>query len=343
MMSIGSVKSAGSAGNYYTDKDNYYVIGSMGERWAGKGAEALGLSGGVDQKVFTKVLEGRLPDGSDLSRTQDGANKHRPGYDFTFSAPKSVSVMAMLGGDKRLIEAHNRAVETAIKQIEAMASTRVMTEGRSETQLTGNLVMALFNHDTSRDQEPQLHTHAVVANATQHGDEWRTLSSDKVGKTGFIENIYANQIAFGRLYRAALKDDVAAMGYETETVGKHGMWEFKGVPVAPFSSRSRTISEAVGDDASLKSRDVAAMNVVVNAGIPLRTNGRYAIMHDKVIIVDNHTVEAGSFNYTRSAASRNSENVLVINEVPEVAQTYLQHWQSRWDGGTDWHSSYKSP
>ncbi|WP_371879209.1 phospholipase D family protein [Klebsiella aerogenes] len=84
----------------------------------------------------------------------------------------------------------------------------------------------------------------------------------------------------------------------------------------------------------------AAMNVVVNAGIPLRTNGRYAIMHDKVIIVDNHTVEAGSFNYARSAASRNSENVLVINEMPEVAQTYLQHWQSRWDGGTEWHSSY---
>ena len=101
MMSIGSVKSAGSAGNYYTDKDNYYVIGSMGERWAGKGAEAVGLCGGVDQKVFTRVLEGRLPDGSDLSRTQDGTNKHRSGYDLTFSAPKSISVMAMLGGDTR--------------------------------------------------------------------------------------------------------------------------------------------------------------------------------------------------------------------------------------------------
>ena len=84
----------------------------------------------------------------------------------------------------------------------------------------------------------------------------------------------------------------------------------------------------------------AAMNVVVNAGIPLRTNGHYAIMHDKVIIVDNHTVESGSFNMTRSASSRNSENVLVINDVPEVTQTYLQHWQSRWDGGTEWHSSY---
>lgn len=212
--------------------------------------------------------------------------------------------------------------------------------------------------------------------------------------------------------RAALKDDVAAMGYETETVGKHGMWELKGVPTEPYSSRSRTISEAVGDDASLKSRDVAALdtrqskqkvdpeqrmvewmqtlketgfdikayreaadlrvvqgnmrvpeNVILTAlsrggcirtfwrasastagqqipRIPLRTNGRYAIMHDKVIIVDNHTVESGSFNFTRTAASRNSENVLVIKDVPEVAQAYLQHWQSRWDGGTEWHSSY---
>lgn len=84
----------------------------------------------------------------------------------------------------------------------------------------------------------------------------------------------------------------------------------------------------------------AKMNIVVNAGISLRTNGRYAIMHDKVIIFNNHTGEAGSSNYTRSAASRNSENVLVINEMPEMAQTCLQHWQSRWDGGTEWHSSY---
>lgn len=260
MMSIGSVRSAGSAGNYYTDKDNYYVIGSMGERWAGEGAKALGLSGSVDVKTFTRVLEGKLPDGSDLSRAQDGTNKHRPGYDFTFSAPKSISVMAMLGGDKRLIEAHNRAVDTAIKQVEALASTRIMTDGKRETQLTGNLVMALFNHDTSRDPEPQLHTHAVVANVTQHDGTWRTLSSDKVGKTGFIENVYANQIAFGRLYRAALKDDVTAMGYETETVGKHGMWELKGVPTEPYSSRSKAIREAVGDDESLKSRDVAALD-----------------------------------------------------------------------------------
>lgn len=260
MMSIAQVRSAGSAAGYYSDRDNYYVLGSLEERWAGKGAEQLGLQGAVDKEVFTRVLEGRLPDGADLSRQQDGSNKHRPGYDLTFSAPKSVSLMAMLAGDKRLTEAHNQAVDIAVRQVEALASTRVMTDGQSETVLTGNLVMALFNHDTSRDQEPQLHTHAVVANVTQHDGEWKTLSSDKVGKTGFIENVYANQIAFGKIYRAVLKEKVEALGYETEVVGKHGMWEMPGVPVEAFSSRSQTIREAVGDDASLKSRDVAALD-----------------------------------------------------------------------------------
>ncbi|HAJ8828175.1 TPA: conjugative transfer relaxase/helicase TraI, partial [Escherichia coli] len=258
--SFSVVKSAGSAGNYYTDKDNYYVLGSMGERWAGQGAEQLGLQGSVDKDVFTRLLEGRLPDGADLSRMQDGSNKHRPGYDLTFSAPKSVSMMAMLGGDKRLIDAHNQAVDFAVRQVEALASTRVMTDGQSETVLTGNLVMALFNHDTSRDQDPQLHTHVVVANVTQHNGEWKTLSSDKVGKTGFSENVLANRIAFGKIYQSELRQRVEALGYETEVVGKHGMWEMPGVPVEAFSGRSQAIREAVGEDASLKSRDVAALD-----------------------------------------------------------------------------------
>lgn len=261
MMSIGSVKSAGSAGNYYTDKDNYYVIGSMEERWQGKGAEALGLDGkAVDKAVFTELLKGKLPDGSDLTRMQDGENKHRPGYDLTFSAPKSVSVMAMLGGDRRLIDAHNQAVTEAVRQVETLAATRVMTDGKSETVLTGNLIVAKFNHDTNRNQEPQLHTHAVVINATQNGDKWQSLGTDTVGKTGFIENVYANQIAFGKLYREALKPLVEKLGYETEVVGKHGMWEMKDVPVEPFSTRSQELREAAGPDASLKSRDVAALD-----------------------------------------------------------------------------------
>lgn len=84
---------------------------------------------------------------------------------------------------------------------------------------------------------------------------------------------------------------------------------------------------------------VAAMNIIVNAGIPLRTNGHFPIQHDKIIISDNQTVESGSYNYT-NAATRNSENALVLHDVPELAQTYLTHWQSRWDMGTDWQSTY---
>ncbi|MGP1056909.1 conjugative transfer relaxase/helicase TraI [Serratia sp. CY68341] len=262
MMSIGQVGPAGKAGDYYTHQDNYYVLGSMDERWVGQGAEALGLSGKVDVKDFVAVLEGKLPDGSDLTRMVGGENKHRPGYDLTFSAPKGISVLAMLGGDKRLIAAHNHAVEVAVREVEKLASTRVMTEGVSETKLTGNLVVALFNHDTSRDLDPQLHTHAVVANVTQHDGKWQTLSSDTVGKTGFIESVYANQVAFGQIYRHVFRQDVEAMGYKTKTVGPHGMWEPDNMDsvIDVFSKRSHAIDAAAGPDASLKSRDMATLD-----------------------------------------------------------------------------------
>lgn len=260
MLSFSQVKSAGSAGNYYTEKDNYYVTDSMEERWQGKGAEALGLEGKVDKQVFTGLLQGKLPDGSDLTWMQDGVNKHRPGYDLTFSAPKSVSMLAMLGGDKRLIDAHNRAVTVALNQVESLAGTRVQKDGVSETVLTGNLIIARFNHDTSRAQEPQIHTHSVVINATQNGDKWQTLASDTVGKTGFSENLLANRIALGKIYQSALRADVESMGYKTVDAGKHGMWEMKDVPVEAFSTRSQELREAAGPDASLKSRDVAALD-----------------------------------------------------------------------------------
>ena len=75
-------------------------------------------------------------------------------------------------------------------------------------------------------------------------------------------------------------------------------------------------------------------------GIPVRTVSQYKIMHDKVIIADGRNIEVGSFNYTRAADRVNSENVLVVWDVPVVAQRYLQHWQTRWEMGKDWSSSY---
>lgn len=108
------------------------------------------------------------------------------------------------------------------------------------------------------------------------------------------------------------------------------------------AARQRGVDvRVVVDDRGNRSKaSQAAMNVVVNAGIPLRTNSQYKIMHDKVIITNGQNVELGSFNYTRSAAESNSENALVVRGVPALAQTYLTHWQSRWERGSDWKSAY---
>lgn len=84
----------------------------------------------------------------------------------------------------------------------------------------------------------------------------------------------------------------------------------------------------------------SAMNLIVNAGIPLRTVSAYKIHHDKYIIVDGRTVETGSFNYSKSAAQYNSENVIVIWNNRAIADSYLQHWESRWEQGRDWRSEY---
>ena len=88
------------------------------------------------------------------------------------------------------------------------------------------------------------------------------------------------------------------------------------------------------------SAGAAAMNLLVNAGIPVRTVSQFKIMHDKVIITDGRNVETGSFNFSRAAVRSNSENSLVIRDYPVLADTYLQHWQSRWEMGEDWRSTY---
>ncbi|EMW69028.1 conjugative transfer relaxase protein TraI [Escherichia coli 2747800] len=257
MLSISSIK--GDAG-YYSHEDNYYASGSLDSRWMGEGAEKLGLKGEVASADMDAVRQGKLPDGSDLSRMVNGVNKHRSGYDLTFSAPKSVSVMALVGEDRRFIEAHNRAVAVVMQEVEKLVSARITEEGKTETVLTGNMVSALYNHDTSRDLDPQLHTHALVFNATFADEKWRSLASDTRMKTGFSENLYVTKIALGNLYRSALREDIESMGFETVTAGKNGLWELKDVPVDVFSSRSQAIREAAGPDASAKSRDVAALD-----------------------------------------------------------------------------------
>jgi len=257
MMTISPI--AGDAG-YYASQDNYYVLGSLESRWLGGGADNLGLSGAVLDAEMNAMKLGVLPDGSVLSRVENGKETHRPGYDLTFSAPKSVSMLALIGGDRRFIDAHNEAVNVAMKEVEALGSARITEGGQTQTVLTGNIVAALYNHDTSRDLDPQLHTHALVFNATEAEGKWRALASDTKMKTGFSETMYANQVALGNIYRHSLRQSVEKMGFETHNSGKNGLWEIKDVPVEAFSQRSQSINAAVGQDASLKSRDVAALD-----------------------------------------------------------------------------------
>ena len=257
MLSISSIKGDSA---YYSHEDNYYASGSLESRWLGDGAEKLGLKGEVANADMDAIRQGKLPDGTDLSRMVNGVNKHRSGYDLTFSAPKSVSMMILIGGDTRLLDAWNRSVENGMKEVEKLISARITDGGKTDTVLTGNIVAALYNHDTSRALEPQIHTHALVFNTTFAEDKWRALASDTRMKTGFGENLYALQVAIGNLVLQPFRQEAEKLGYEAVAAGKNGLWELKDVPVVPFSTRSQAISDAAGPDASKKSRDVAALD-----------------------------------------------------------------------------------
>ncbi|SMG61541.1 phospholipase D family nuclease [Paraburkholderia susongensis] len=104
--------------------------------------------------------------------------------------------------------------------------------------------------------------------------------------------------------------------------------------------RGVDVAVVVDDKGNRTKASLQALNLLVNAGVPTRTTDRYAIHHDKYLVVDGRHVETGSFNFSASAATRNSENVLIVWNNPALAGRYLQHWQSRFDQGRDYRSSY---
>lgn len=261
MMSVAPIGSAADAASYYSHSDNYYFLGNLQSLWMGEGADALGLDGQVRGDDLTAVLEGRLPDGSRLGKEINGNHVHRPGHDLTFSAPKSVSILALIGGDKEMLEAHNHAVRIAAGYVEKLISARDTKDGVTSIVHTGKMVAAAFTHDTSRNLDPQLHTHLLVANMTEQDGKRKALATDYIHNAGFIETVMKMQVTLGKIYRSALRSRVEALGHEVEEVGKHGMWEIKGVPEEvreEFSSRGREIQGAIGAEATLRSRDVAA-------------------------------------------------------------------------------------
>ncbi len=255
--SIGKIASS-SQGVGYFEKDGYYARDDAAHReasaWAGRGAEALGLSGPVAPEAFRKVLEGEVPDGRRLGRKgPDGSISHRPGRDVTLSAPKSVSLMAMVGGDARIVEAHDKAVSTTLGWIEKNAvETRMRDAATGAMVRTGDqkMVAACFRHDTSRNLDPQLHTHAVIANMVQGGDgKWRTMVDD---------GLFSGKMAIGAIYRAELAQGLRGLGYGIEKTHADGRFEIAGVGrevIEAFSSRRAEIEAAMAERGMGESKD----------------------------------------------------------------------------------------
>ena len=249
--SIGVVASASQGVSYY-ERDGYYAKDDPGHReasvWAGQGAEALGLSGEVDPEIFRNILHGEVPDGSGqrLGRKGKGGRfEHRPGRDLTLSAPKSVSLAALVGGDERIVEAHDQAVKRTLEWVERhVAETRVSDLATGAMQRAGGqkLVAATFRHDTSRNLDPQLHTHAVIANMVRGGDgKWRTMANEK---------LYRSKMLLGALYRSELASRLQDLGYGIEKSHADGRFEIAGVSrevVEAFSTRHAAIVAAMNE------------------------------------------------------------------------------------------------
>ena len=235
-----------SVGDYYTEGQQ--VLG----QWYGEGAEKLGLTGVTRQDDFVRLCENLHPKTREkLTMRQntmrsdigpDGQPRQntnrRVFYDFTFSPAKSVSIAALVGHDPRIVEAHEQAVTTALGQLQAFASTRVRKNGQCTDRTTGNIVAAVFRHDTSRALDPQLHTHCIIFNATFDSVEarWKALQNhDMLSAQKFVENVYYHE----------LSRRLRQFGYGIENQ-RRGDFEIKGVSpalVEKFSKRHQEIDQ----------------------------------------------------------------------------------------------------
>jgi conjugative relaxase-like TrwC/TraI family protein len=240
MLTISKSLSAGQARTYHareftSERQNYWSRDQQGHsEWQGTLAQEWGLHGNVGAEEFARLSEGRHP-ASDAqlvkhqpARTYENqygkqitSSEHRAGWDATFSAPKSVSLTALVGGDDRVREAHRESVRVALRELERYTQARIGNVHAPET--TGKFVAATFEHDTARPVDgyaaPQLHTHAVVFNVTER-DNGQTRALQE--RSLFQSQQYATTV-----YRSELALKLQALGYEIER-GKHGQPEIKG-------------------------------------------------------------------------------------------------------------------
>jgi conjugative relaxase-like TrwC/TraI family protein len=240
MLTISKPLSASQVRTYHerefaSERQNYWSRDQQGHsEWQGRLAEQWGLEGPVGNEHFARLTEGQHPHTEaqlvrhQASRTYEGkfgkevtSVEHRAGWDATFSAPKSVSLTALVGGDERVREAHRESVRVALAELEKYTQARIGNVHAPET--TGKFIAATFEHDTARPVDgyaaPQLHTHAVIFNVTERDNgQTRALQPQEL----FASQRYATSV-----YRSELSMRLQGLGYELER-GKHGQPEIKG-------------------------------------------------------------------------------------------------------------------
>jgi conjugative relaxase-like TrwC/TraI family protein len=250
MLTISKPLSAGQAQTYHAEefanaRENYYTEADQirGE-WHGRLAEQWGLRGEVREEYFQRLSEGQHPiTGEQLVRHQTAREyisargekvspmEHRAGWDATFSAPKSVSLTALVGGDDRVRDAHRESVAVALDELERYVQARI--GGNLPAETTGKWIAAKFEHDSARPVNgyaaPQLHTHVVFFNLTETQD----------GKSHALQprELYKTQQYATAVYRSELATRLKGLGYEIER-GKSGQPEIKGYSEEYLSASS---------------------------------------------------------------------------------------------------------
>lgn len=223
---------------YYTVGDYYTKGADEHSEWGGKIAAELGLEGAVDPAVFKELLSGKVADQQLGRRRKDGNIQHHPGWDFAVNAPKSVSIMALVSGDARIIEAHEEAVGAALSYLEEHATMRHRVNGEVTEKTTGRLIWARFTEHASRELDPHLHTHAVVMNITDERDGANKVSLE-------TRAMFAEQMAAGQVYRNELAHLLRERGYHIEFDPRRGLFEISGVPkdlIVEMSQRAEQIN-----------------------------------------------------------------------------------------------------
>ncbi len=240
MMTMSKALSAGQARTYHarefaSEQANYWSRDQQGySEWQGKLAAEFGLKGEVGAEHFARLTEGEHPTTQaqmvwhQPARTYENrygkevtSVGHRAGWDATISAPKSVSLTALVGGDERVREAHRESVRVALSEFERYTQARM--GNIREPEKTGKFVAATFEHDTARPVDgyaaPQLHTHVVVFNVAESKD----------GDTHALQerSLFQSQAFATAVYRTELAARLQGLGYEIER-GQHGQPEIKG-------------------------------------------------------------------------------------------------------------------